>query len=67
MKKITYELDQVNELLKSSLLVVNTQGRLYTIYKDNSRTHIIKSNLFRAEVVTALQTIRELHWQGIIK
>ena len=67
MKKISYELDQVNDLLNTSLLVVNTTGRFYTIYKDNSRTHIIKSNLFRAEVVTTLQTIRELHWQGLIK
>jgi len=67
MKKISYELDQVNELLKSSLLVVNTQGRFYTIYKDNSRTHIIKSTLNSSEVVATLQTIRELHWQGLIK
>jgi len=67
MKKIAYELDQVNDLLKSSLLVVNTQGSHYTIYKDNSRTNIIKSALNRAEVVATLQTIRELHWQGLIK
>ena len=67
MTKITYELDQVNSLLNSSLLVVNTQGRHYTIYKDDSRTHIIKSALNRAEVVATLQTIRELHWQGLIK
>jgi len=67
MKKISYELDQVNDLLKSSLLVVNTQGRFYTIYKDSSRTHIIKSALNRTEVITTLQTIRELHWQGLIK
>ena len=67
MTKITYELNQVNDLLKSSLLVVNTQGRHYTIYKDDSRTHIIKSALNRTEVITTLQTIRELHWQGLIK
>jgi len=67
MKKITYELDQVNDLLNTSLLVVNTTGRFYTIYKDTSRTHIIKSTLNRAEVITTLQTIRELHWQGLIK
>ena len=67
MKKVTHELDQVNDLLKSSLLVVNTQGRLYTIYKDNSRTHIINNALTRNEVIETLKTIRELNYQNIIK
>ena len=67
MKKIQYELDQVNDLLNSNLLVLNTQSNFYTIYKDDSRTHIIKAHLNRLEVIAALQTIRELNWQGIIK
>ena len=67
MKKITYELDQVNDLLNSDLLVAKTTGNFYTIYKDSSRTHEIKATLTRLEVIATLQTIRELHNTGLIK
>ena len=66
MKKIAYELETVNDLLNSRLLVVNTTRNLYTIYKDDSRTHIINANLNRLEVIEVLRTIRELNYQGII-
>jgi len=67
MKKINFELKEVNDLLNSKLLIVNTTRNLYTIYKDDSRTHIINANLSRLEVIEALTTIRELNYQGIIK
>lgn len=67
MKKIQYELDRVNELLNSDLLVVKTTGSFYTIYKDSSRTHEIKATLNRLEVIATLQTIIELHKTGLIK
>ena len=67
MKKINYELDQVNDLLKSSLLIVETQQSRYTIYKDNSRTHIINSQMSKSQVIETLKTIRELNYQNIIK
>ena len=67
MKKISYELDQVNDLLNTSLLVVNTTGRFYCIYKDQSRTTIINNHLNRTEVIEILQTIRTLHEKKLIK
>ena len=67
MKKILFELDQVNDLLNSNLLVAKTTGNFYTIYKDSSRTHEIKATLNRLEVIATLQTIRELHNTGLIK
>ena len=67
MKKVQFETDRVNEALGINLLVVNEQGRHWTIFKDDSRTTRIKSHLTRAEVIQALSIIYELDSQKLCK